>query len=200
MLNSPLRFVDPTGTTCQNSQVDNGDGTFTDSVVDDGDGQGCAVADVSATQNGLPPSDASDIGAQQVDVQEQQTSLADYLWTTLTNTIPVYVENDEPLNPTARAVFTHPTLQKSVVVMTNPCTYAGWTAAAATAGTVGVVAANSAEATALVKNNYVTWGYQLGKVLAKAGSPLAAKPTLVGTLGMMAKAAPGTASKVCNGF
>lgn len=49
-LNDPLRFVDPTGTTCQNSQVDNGDGTFTDSVVDDGDGQGCAAAGVAAGQ------------------------------------------------------------------------------------------------------------------------------------------------------
>jgi hypothetical protein len=42
---------------------------------------------------------------------------------------------DVPLNPYAQAVFSHPTLQTAASTMTDPRTYALWTAGSAVAGT-----------------------------------------------------------------
>ncbi len=61
-----------------------------------------------------------------------------------------------PLNEYAEALFTHPTLQKTARVMTNPCTYAAWTGVAAAAGAGGVAVAHGGEIVAAVSDNSAT--------------------------------------------
>jgi RHS repeat-associated protein len=130
--NNPLRNIDPTGMSC----VQTDDGGY----VDDNDGQGCAAA-------GAPPNNPDNPGEGlnqgQINAQAtaQNPSDLEYWWTISTKDIQIYVPNDVPLSPYTQALFTHPTLQRTARVMTNPCTYAAWTAAAAVAGGAGVGAA-----------------------------------------------------------
>jgi RHS repeat-associated protein len=102
---------------------------------------------------------------------------------------------DVPLNPYAQAVFSQPVLQTTAATMTNPCTYVGWTAAAATAGAGGAAVANYAEIEAAVVNNAPTlvnrilnWWFNMtsrpgkpGLVRAAAATAVAAKDAVVTT-------------------
>ena len=100
--NNPLNSTDPSGMTCVD--LTNGDGDAFQG--DNGDGQGCAAAGVSPS-NEQQRSNGQDIqNPQQVDVNAQQTSTPDYLWTISTNEIPRYDPNDSPLNDKARTILT----------------------------------------------------------------------------------------------
>ena len=102
---------------------------------------------------------------------------------------------DVPLNPHAQAVFSQPVLQTTAATMTNPCTYVGWTAAAATAGAGGVAVAHAGEITAAAAENAPTitsrilqWWFNLtsrpgkpGLVRAAAATAVAAKDAVVST-------------------
>jgi RHS repeat-associated protein len=99
-LNSPLVNIDPTGTTCVTTQVQNADGTTTNSVADNGDSKGCADAQVAPTPKDQAVS-ASDVTPQQANVNAQQGSL----WAFLTApSIPRYVPNDTPLDQKGQTV------------------------------------------------------------------------------------------------
>jgi RHS repeat-associated protein len=91
--NNTLVNIDPTGATCVTTQVQNADGTVTNSVADNGDGQGCAAAQVAPTQNNQTPSDlnAWDVAPQQENVNAQQGSFVDLL-----------LASDVPLSPSAQ--------------------------------------------------------------------------------------------------
>ena len=70
---------------------------------DDGDGKGCAGAQVAATQNGQKPSDtnASDVTPQETNVNAQQGSLLAFL---VSPPQQRYVANDTPLSDNAKRI------------------------------------------------------------------------------------------------
>jgi RHS repeat-associated protein len=107
-------------------------------------------------------------------------------------------QNDVPLNDYAQALFTDPTLQRTARVMTNPCTYAAWTGAAAAAGAGGVAVAHGSEIAAAVSDNSatlihkaLTWWFNFtGR--PSSGAMKAATLT--------APVVAGAVAKACNGF
>jgi len=90
--NSPLINIDPSGTTCLDS---NGNVTNPDDpkgVGDNGDGLGCSAAGVAPGN----PNDYSTLNPNDYvneTVQSQEPALFDYIYGLLTNDIPIYVPN-----------------------------------------------------------------------------------------------------------
>ena len=99
VLNNPLKFKDPSGTTCVSTQTENSDGTASEGFADNGDGTGCEAAGVGYGFGTNP------ITSQQVNVNEKQGSWLDYLWATTFNRIPQDYSRDVPLNPFAQQLF-----------------------------------------------------------------------------------------------
>jgi len=74
VLNNPLKFIDPTGTTCVYN-----DGDPDSPIGDNGDGQGCPQVGVGAGN----PDNPDTINPQQVNVNAQQGSWLDYFFSGL---------------------------------------------------------------------------------------------------------------------
>ncbi len=106
---------------------------------------------------------------------------------------------DTPLNPYAQAVFSQPVLQTTAATMTNPCTYIGWTAAAAAGGAAGVGLAHAGEITTAAADNAPTlltkvlnWWFNFTSKPGKPGLARAAMTT--------ASAAGNAAISTCKKF
>jgi hypothetical protein len=92
VVNNPLKFIDPTGMTCITTQVQDDDGTVTNSIADDGDLEGCEASGVA------PGSGLNTITPETVNVNAQQGSIWQYIWATT----PYYDSHDVALSPTAQ--------------------------------------------------------------------------------------------------
>jgi RHS repeat-associated protein len=105
--NNPLSNIDPSGLSCiaVTTQTYDEEGNLQeiDSTADNSDGLGCATAGVGAGS----PGDSSTLNQGQTNAQvnAQNPSDLEYLWTISTNQIPIYASNDVLLNPNAQKIL-----------------------------------------------------------------------------------------------
>jgi RHS repeat-associated protein len=104
--NNPLSLIDPTGRSCET--VTHPDGSSNQS--DNGDGKGCAGAQVAPTKSGSAPTDTSDIKPQETGVKAMPGSLADYFFVSFIGGVggpQIGQDPKRPFNPSI-AVYVAP--------------------------------------------------------------------------------------------